>query len=60
MLCKERGIATGGPVAQVDNIEAMIESGVQYLMYGTDLILLRREAERAATALKPLRQRQRK
>ena len=59
-LCKERGIATGGPVAQLDNIEAVINSGVQYLMYGTDLILLRREAERAATALKPLRQRQRK
>jgi hypothetical protein len=36
---------------------AVVGSGAQYLLYGTDLILMRREAQRAAEALAPLRKR---
>ena len=36
-------------------MKAVVESGAQYLLYGTDLILMRREAQRAAEALAPLR-----
>ena len=54
-LCKERGIATAGAVNRPESMKAVVESGAQYLLYGTDLILLRREAQRAAEALAPLR-----
>ena len=54
-LCKERGIATAAAVTQLDNVQAIVDSGAQYLLYGTDLILLRREAQRAAEALAPFR-----
>jgi hypothetical protein len=37
---------------------AVVNSGAQFLLYGTDLILMRREAQRAAEALKPLRKSQ--
>lgn len=50
-LCKERGIAFAGAVDRPDNMRAVIESGAQFLLYGTDLILMRREAARAADAL---------
>jgi 2-keto-3-deoxy-L-rhamnonate aldolase RhmA len=54
-LCRERGIATAGAVNQPENMKAVVESGAQFLLYGTDLVLMRREAERAAKALAPLR-----
>ncbi len=54
-LCHERGIATAAMVTQLDNVQATIDSGAQYLMYGTDLILLRQEAQRAAEAFAPFR-----
>ena len=54
-LCHERGIATAAAVTQLDNVQAIIDSGAQYLLYGTDLILLRREAQRAAESLAPFR-----
>jgi 2-keto-3-deoxy-L-rhamnonate aldolase RhmA len=50
-LCKARGIAIAGAVNQPDNLPAIVESGAQFLLYGTDLILIRREAQRAAAAL---------
>jgi 2-keto-3-deoxy-L-rhamnonate aldolase RhmA len=54
-LCRERGIATAGAVNRPESMQAVVNSGAQFLLYGTDLILLRREAQRAAEALKPLR-----
>jgi len=33
----------------------VIDSGAQFLLYGTDLVLMRREAERAANAIAPYR-----
>jgi 2-keto-3-deoxy-L-rhamnonate aldolase RhmA len=50
-ICKERGIATAGAINQPENLEAAMRSGAQFLLYGTDLILMRREAERATQAL---------
>jgi 2-keto-3-deoxy-L-rhamnonate aldolase RhmA len=50
-LCKERGIAAAGAVNQPENVQSAIEGGGQFLLYGTDLILMRREAQRAADAL---------
>jgi hypothetical protein len=35
----------------------VVESGAQFILYGTDLILMRREAERAAQALAAFRKR---
>jgi 2-keto-3-deoxy-L-rhamnonate aldolase RhmA len=54
-LCRERGIATAGAVNNPENMKAVVDSGAQFLLYGTDLVLMRREAERAAKALLPLR-----
>jgi 2-dehydro-3-deoxyglucarate aldolase/4-hydroxy-2-oxoheptanedioate aldolase len=54
-LCKARGIATAGAINRPDNAKAVIESGAQFLLYGTDLVMIRREAERAATAVAPFR-----
>ena len=50
-LCKERGIANAAAVNQPENMQSAIESGAQFLLYGTDLILMRREAQRATDAL---------
>ncbi len=54
-LCRERGIATAGAVNRPEGMAAVVNSGAQFLLYGTDLILMRREAQRAADALAPLR-----
>ena len=54
-LCKERGIATTGAINRPENTQAVVDSGAQFLLYGTDLVLMRREAQRAAEALAPLR-----
>jgi len=54
-LCKARGIATAGAVNRPESMKAVVESGAQYLLYGTDLVLMRREAQRAAEALTPFR-----
>jgi 2-keto-3-deoxy-L-rhamnonate aldolase RhmA len=54
-LCKERGIAIASVVNRPESIKAAVESGSQFLLYGTDLILMRGEAQRAAEALAPLR-----
>ena len=54
-LCKERGIATAGAVNRPESMQAVVESGAQYLLYGTDVVMLRREAQRAAEALAPFR-----
>jgi 2-keto-3-deoxy-L-rhamnonate aldolase RhmA len=54
-LCKARGIATAGAINHPDNVKTIIDSGAQFLIYGTDLILMRREAERAARAVTPYR-----
>jgi len=54
-LCKERGIATAGAANRPENMKAVVESGAQYVLYGTDLILMRREAQRAVEALSPFR-----
>ena len=56
-LCKQRGIAIAGAVNRPENAKAVIDSGAQFLLYGTDLILMRREAERAANAVAPYRNR---
>jgi 2-keto-3-deoxy-L-rhamnonate aldolase RhmA len=50
-LCKERGIAIAGAVDRPENLPAIADGGAQFLLYGTDLILLRREASRATSAL---------
>jgi 2-keto-3-deoxy-L-rhamnonate aldolase RhmA len=54
-LCKTRRIATAGAINQPENVKAVVDSGAQFLLYGTDLLLMRREAERAAKALAPYR-----
>lgn len=54
-LCKERGIAVAGAVNRPEGMKAVVESGSQFLLYGTDLILMRREAQRATEALAPLK-----
>jgi len=56
-LCKQRGIAVAGAVNRPENAKAIIDSGAQFLLYGTDLVLMRREAERAANAIAPYRKR---
>ena len=56
-LCKQRGIAVAGAVNRPENAKAVIDSGAQFLLYGTDLVLMRREAERAANAVAPYRSR---
>lgn len=54
-LCKERGIAIAGAVNQPENLPSVIRSGAQFLLYGTDLVLMRREAQRATDALAAFR-----
>jgi 2-keto-3-deoxy-L-rhamnonate aldolase RhmA len=54
-LCRERGIATAGAINRPENTKAVVDCGAQFLLYGTDLVLMRREAERAANALAPYR-----
>lgn len=54
-LAKERGIATAGAVNRPESMQAVVNSGAQFLLYGTDLILMRREAQRAAEALAAVR-----
>ena len=54
-LCKQRGIAVAGAVNQPENAKTVIDSGAQFLLYGTDIVLMRREAERAANAVAPFR-----
>jgi 2-keto-3-deoxy-L-rhamnonate aldolase RhmA len=56
-LCKQRGIALAGAVNHPENAKAVIDAGAQFLLYGTDLVLMRREAERAANAIAPYRNR---
>ncbi|MCL6646243.1 MAG: hypothetical protein K6U88_15010 [Dehalococcoidia bacterium] len=50
-----RGIATAAAVTRPEGMRVAVEGGAQFLLYGTDLVLLRREAQRAAEALAPLR-----
>lgn len=57
-LCKARRIATASAINQPENVKAVVDSGAQFLLYGTDLLLIRREAERAAKALAPYRKTQ--
>ncbi|MGH8011866.1 MAG: HpcH/HpaI aldolase family protein, partial [Candidatus Binataceae bacterium] len=54
-LCQERGIALAAAVNQPDDIASATKGGAQFLLYGTDLVLMRREAERATAALASLR-----
>ena len=54
-LCKERGIATAGALTKPEQMQAVINTGAQYLLYGTDLVLLRQAAVQAAEALVPFR-----
>ena len=54
-ICKERGIAVAGAINRPEAAKAVIEGGSQFLLYGTDLVLIRREAERAAQAVAPYR-----
>jgi 2-dehydro-3-deoxyglucarate aldolase/4-hydroxy-2-oxoheptanedioate aldolase len=54
-LCAARGIALAGLAAKPEDLQAVVESGARFILYGTDLVLMRREAERAARALAPLR-----
>jgi 2-dehydro-3-deoxyglucarate aldolase/4-hydroxy-2-oxoheptanedioate aldolase len=56
-LCAGRGIAFTGVAAKPEDLKAVVKSGAQFILYATDLILMRREAERAAQALAPLRNR---
>ena len=48
-------LATAAAITQLDKVQALLDTGAQYLLYGTDLILLRKEAQRAAAALAPFR-----
>ena len=57
MLCAARGIAFTGIAAKPEDLKGAVESGAQLILYGTDLVLMRREAERAAQTLAPLRRR---
>ena len=54
-LCKERGIATAGALTKPDQMQAVMDTGAQYILYGTDLVLLRQAALEAAQALAPFR-----
>jgi 2-dehydro-3-deoxyglucarate aldolase/4-hydroxy-2-oxoheptanedioate aldolase len=54
-LAKERGIATAGAVNRPESMQAAVNSGAQFLLYGTDLILMYREAKRATEALAAVR-----
>jgi 2-keto-3-deoxy-L-rhamnonate aldolase RhmA len=54
-LCAARGIATTGIAAKPEDLKAIVDGSAQFILYGTDLVLMRREAERAAQALAPLR-----
>jgi 2-keto-3-deoxy-L-rhamnonate aldolase RhmA len=54
-ICKERGIATAAAMNQPEDAKKAVDSGAQFLLYGTDLILIRREAERATQAIAPYR-----
>lgn len=54
-LCKQRGIATAAALSRLDQVEATLATGAQYLLYGTDLVLLRQAARQAADALAPFR-----
>ncbi|HJU09899.1 MAG TPA: aldolase/citrate lyase family protein [Candidatus Binataceae bacterium] len=54
-LCKSRGIATAGAINRPENAKSVIETGAQFLLYGTDLVMIRREAERAVQAVAPFR-----
>lgn len=54
-LCKERGIATAGALTKPEQMRAVIDSGARYILYGTDLVLLRQAALEAAEALAPFR-----
>jgi len=56
-LCKQRGIATAGAINRPESAKAAVDTGAQFLLYGTDLVMIRREAERAANALAPYRKR---
>ena len=54
-LCKKRGIATAGALTKPEQVQAVIDTGAQYILYGTDLVLLRQAALQAAQALAPFR-----
>jgi 2-dehydro-3-deoxyglucarate aldolase/4-hydroxy-2-oxoheptanedioate aldolase len=54
-LCKSRHIATAGAINHPENVKAVIDSGAQFLLYVTDLLLMRHEAQRAAQAVAPFR-----
>ena len=54
-LCDARKIPFTGLAARPEDIEGVVKSGARFILYGTDLILMRREAERAARALAPFR-----
>jgi 2-dehydro-3-deoxyglucarate aldolase/4-hydroxy-2-oxoheptanedioate aldolase len=54
-LCAVRGIALAGLAAKPEDLQAVVESGSRFILYGTDLVLMRREAERAARVLAPMR-----
>lgn len=54
-LCKVRGIATAVGIKRPENAKSAIDSGAQFLLYGTDLVMIRREAERAVRAIAPFR-----
>jgi len=54
-LCRQRGIALTAGVNNPEGMKGAVESGAQFILYGTDLVLIRREAERAAKALAPHR-----
>jgi 2-keto-3-deoxy-L-rhamnonate aldolase RhmA len=56
-LCTRRKIAFTGVAGTPDDIKPAVESGAQFILYATDLALMRREAERAAGALAPFRKR---
>ena len=56
-LCAARGIAFTGVAGRPEDIKSVVEAGAQFILYATDLVLMRREAERAAQALAPFRKR---
>jgi len=53
--CAASGIAFAGLAANPEDLKAVVQSGARFILYGTDLFLMRREAERAAHALAPFR-----
>jgi len=56
-LCKQRGIATAGAIDRPENAKSAVDGGAQFILYGTELSMIRREAQRAAEALAPFRKR---